>query len=78
MVGVLLSARAVFASFFAYPERWDLAADPDYVGGTLAVYGAGVILCSLAAGKAILAGLGSEPDGEPDETGFIWGDPPEG
>lgn len=74
VLGVVLSAVAVFAFFLAYPTGWDLAAAPLYVLGTLAAYALGVMLGSFAAGGAILARLDTE---EPDEeTGFIWGTPP--
>jgi hypothetical protein len=75
VVGVLLSGLAVFAFFLAYPTQWDLATSPTYVVGTLAAYGLGVMLSSFAAGGAMLARL--DADDADDETGFVWGDPPE-
>jgi hypothetical protein len=76
VIGVILSALAVFAFFAAYPEGWSLAAEPRYVIGTLAVYVLGAMLGSFAAGGAMLASRESDDDSA-EETGFIWGDPPE-
>jgi hypothetical protein len=76
VIGVVLSALAVFAFFAAYPEGWSLAAEPRYVIGTLAVYVLGAMLGSFAAGGAMLASRESDDDSA-EETGFIWGDPPE-
>lgn len=75
VLGVVLSAVAVFAFFLAYPTEWDLATAPIYVLGTLGTYALGAMLGSFAAGGAMLARLDAEePD---DETGFVWGNPPE-
>ena len=70
VVGVLLSALAVFAFFTAYPGQWDLATSPTFVVGSLAVYGVGAMLSSFAAGGAMLARIDEEyQPGEERETG---------
>lgn len=75
-VGLLLCAVAVLGFLLSYPGRWVAEGASGYAVVTLVVYGVGAMLCSAAAGSAVLAHL--ETVEEPDETGFIWGSPPDG
>ena len=69
VVGVLLAALAVIAFFLTYPEQWHGAGALAYVAPTLAVYALGVLLCSVAAGGAALAGRGGTEGGQSNRLG---------
>ncbi|MDX1745265.1 MAG: hypothetical protein R3324_04950 [Halobacteriales archaeon] len=45
----------------------------------MVLYGLGIMTCSFATGVAVLTRLNTddEPDVRSDETGFVWGSPPE-
>lgn len=75
-VGLLCCSVAVLGFLLTYPERWVAEGASGFAVVTLVVYGLGAMLCSAAAGSAVLAHL--EGVEEPDETGFIWGNPPDG
>jgi hypothetical protein len=69
VVGVLLAALAVIAFFVTYPEQWHGAGALAYVAPTLTVYALGVLLCSVAAGGAALAGRDGTEGGQSNRLG---------
>jgi len=86
VLGLFLGTLAMVALSATHPERWNAAESTGYPVAILGVYALGTLLCSAAAGGAVLAdpdatddpGEGTVPaDDSDDEAEFVWEDRPE-